>query len=162
MDASTTATAAIISEEHQASYRRVFRMLQEAYTRAEIVAAENAYEEHLRRWPRDAALDMLHGWHYTVQHAEEREREAERLGLTPQEAAERENMLKAAALLQDAYASVEHLQSLLRSQERLKAWLQHVGPDSSAERALALVENELEVVQFFRSADTADTPAVVG
>jgi hypothetical protein len=131
-------------QQSEISRSRVQRLLQTAFTRAEIKAARGAYQEHLQRFPDEIhqdLADLAHGFRHTELYLEEREAESLRLGLSVPEHEERE------ALLGQITKDIEEIEewsatgTYVTAIERLQRWLHKHPGDQHALTMIASLSN---------------------
>lgn len=90
-------TATTNERSRDASLYNVAAALADAYTLAEIEAALQAFAEHKRQFKQDSRMcadDICHGFPRFMEAAQIRREQAEAAGLTAEEEAERDRLLK--------------------------------------------------------------------
>jgi hypothetical protein len=131
------------------SYERVCRLMDSAFTRAEVDGAEQAAREHLAQYPSDARRDLWHGWQTIVRALEEREEQARMLGLSPAQQVERENLLRASFQSIDVVNDTTARPKLAALRMALARWLErHPGDGLVTERLRFLDDEERLAAEF--------------
>jgi hypothetical protein len=132
------------------SLARLATLFADAYTRNEVEAVESALRQHLTLYPQDRLRELDHGFPYVIEALKRREAEACRMGLLPEEIAQREQLLKSTQVPADITtpdaARLVHL-----SQQRLKEWLCSHSNDETAQNHLDDLEREAELIEMLHS-----------
>lgn len=137
--------------EFERSYAYVGYLLETAFTVPEVDAALSALAAHQARFNLQSS-EIAHGFHNTVDAAKERAHEAEKLGLTPEQIDERNNLLK--SVLWCGFPDDPYNSALLNDvREHLELWLHRFPNDPSVARALERVKGDLEVAAMLNLAE---------
>ena len=142
-------------QQREQSYERTRGLLRHAYTRTEIEEAEAALRAHLAAFPEDERREMDHGWFHKVEAMKEREAQARALGLTAEQHAEREQMLKATRVNANPVAEPDCLARYDRARAQVARWLERFPSDPAARSRLEYLDREevlaKEVLETLRS-----------
>lgn len=125
--------------------------LDSAFTRPEIEAARAALEDWHRRWPGSDDCDAAHTFGYAVEGLKEREQEARDLGLTPEEAAEREALLLQLQRSDFLARTAEpgFFEAAYAQQEKFRAWQKRFPADPMPQAIFRLLDVRLEEARIF-------------